>query len=213
MSRLLHVIANPKPEEESISRRLSAQFFHHRRLLRSEESMEVLDLYVEDVPLLDAMTADLLTNPARAVPSSAEELPPSWSLAASDRFTAQFLRADRLVITAPLWNFGPPAILKAWIDLIVRQGQTFAFTPEGIRPLAPGKKLLIIGSRGGVYSGDSPLKDYEFLDTYLRALFGFLGVESVESVWAEGTTYPNRPETIESLQRALRRVSELAESF
>lgn len=231
MARLLHVIANPKPEEESVSRRLATHFFRHRHHAHPDEAIETLDLYLEDVPLLDAVTAKILGGhpdrpnaPAPSggdddvasdpdAPSPADSPPPSWALAASDRYAAQFIRSDRIVITTPFWNFGPPAILKAWIDLIVREGQTFAFTDSGVSPLSPGKRILLIGARGGVYGGDSPLRSFDFLSPYLQGLFGFLGAEFLESVWAEGTTHPESREATDSLKAARGRLQELARTF
>lgn len=236
MARLLHVIANPKPEEESASRRLAAHFFRHRHHAHPDEAIETLDLYLEDVPLLDAVAAKILGGPPDRpgapasghgnatrrgdgvacdpdAPSPADSPPPSWALAASDRYAAQFIRSDRIVITTPFWNFGPPAILKAWIDLIVREGQTFAFADSGVCPLSPGKRILVIGARGGVYGGDSPLRSFDFLSPYLQGLFGFLGAEFLESVWAEGTTHPESREATDSLKASRIRLQELARTF
>jgi FMN-dependent NADH-azoreductase len=220
MSSLLHVIANPKLQETSASRQLAAHFFRCRRSFHPEESLETLDLYCEDVPWLDAYTAQLFTvDGVETSPSpfsgalKDEEAPLSWAFQASDRYVEQFLRCERVVLTLPLWNFGPPAILKAWIDLIVRAGKTFEHTPEGITPLATGKRMLLLGARGGVYSGDSPLRPYELLEPYLRTLFGVLGVEIVEAVWAEGTRHPENPETRVSIDQARQRLTHLAESF
>jgi len=215
MARLLHVIANPKPDDASVSRRLATHFFRHRQHAHPHEATETLDLYVEDVPMLDAVTAAILAErPGHPdTPQADTEPPPSWALAASDRYTAQFLRVDRVVITTPMWNFGPPAILKAWIDLIVRQGRTFAFTDSGIEPLAPGKRMLLIGARGGVYGEESPLRSFEFLESYLRGLFGLLGVEVFEAVWAENTSLPDSAEARRSFESARDRLLELAQSF
>lgn len=220
MSSLLHVIANPKLQETSASRQLAAHFFRCRRGFHPEETLETLDLYCEDIPWLDAFTAQLFTvDGVETSPGpfpetlEGEGAPLSWAFQASDRYSAQFLRCERVVLTVPLWNFGPPAILKAWIDLIVRRGRTFDYTPEGILPLATGKRMLLIGARGGVYSGDSPLRPCELLEPYLRTLFGVLGVEIVQAVWAEGTRHPESPETRISIDQARQRLTHLAESF
>jgi FMN-dependent NADH-azoreductase len=230
MARLLHVIANPKSEEESVSRRLATHFFRLRHHVHPDEAIETLDLYLEDVPVLDAVTAKILGGhpdypgaPASGdgdeatfapeAPSPADSPPPSWALAASDRYAAQFIRSDRIAITTPFWNFGPPAILKAWIDLIVREGRTFEFTGSGVSPLSPGKRILVIGARGGVYGGDSPLRSFDFLSPYLQGLFGFLGAEFLECVWAEGTTHPESREATDSLKAARLRLQELARTF
>ncbi len=215
MSRLLHVIANPKPDDDSVSRQLATHFFRLRHAACPEEALETLDLYIEDVPLLDAVALRVLTEPPAnpsQTPNPADR-PNSWALSASDRYTAQYLRADRIVITLPMWNFGPPAILKAWVDLIVRLGHTFEFTDDGIRSLAQGKRMLVIGARGGTYSGKSPLRELDFVEPWLRGLFQNLGVEQFEAVWAEGTSAPEAPASRESLLLARQHLEQLAETF
>jgi FMN-dependent NADH-azoreductase len=94
-----------------------------------------------------------------------------------------FLAADVIVIGAPMYNFSIPSQLKAWIDRITVAGKTFRYTESGPKGLAGGKKVIVAISRGGVYGPQAP---GEFAESYLRFLFGFLGVESVSFVRAEG---------------------------
>lgn len=95
----------------------------------------------------------------------------------------QFLAADTVVIGAPMYNFGIPSQLKAWIDRITIAGKTFRYTPEG-RPegLAGDKRVIVAISRGGFYDvGDA----MEHVETYLRDVLGFLGIIP-EFVHADG---------------------------
>lgn len=98
----------------------------------------------------------------------------------------EFLAADTVVIGAPMYNFGIPSSLKAWIDRIAIAGKTFRYTADGPEGLAGGKKIIVVSSRGGVYSGGSPFAPADFQEPYLRQVFGFLGVTDVEFVRAEG---------------------------
>jgi FMN-dependent NADH-azoreductase len=95
----------------------------------------------------------------------------------------QFLAAEVIVIGAPIYNFSIPSQLKAWIDRIAVAGRTFRYTAEGPEGLARGKKVIVALTRGGVHT---PGTAGEFGESYLRFLFGFLGVEDVSFVRAQG---------------------------
>ena len=97
----------------------------------------------------------------------------------------EFLAADMVVIGAPMYNFTLPSQLKAWIDRILVAGRTFRYTPEGPEGLAGGKRVIIALARGGFYEQGSAL---EHLETYLRGVFGFIGIEP-EFVHADGINY------------------------
>jgi FMN-dependent NADH-azoreductase len=97
----------------------------------------------------------------------------------------EFLAADTVVIGAPMYNFTLPTQLKTWIDRILVAGKTFRYTETGPEGLAVGKRVIIGLARGGVYSGGSPAAALEHLETYLRGVFNFIGIEP-EFVIAEG---------------------------
>jgi FMN-dependent NADH-azoreductase len=97
----------------------------------------------------------------------------------------EFLAADTVVIGAPMYNFSLPTQLKAWIDRILIAGRTFRYTENGPEGLAKGKRVIIALARGGIYSGASPAAALEHLETYLRGVFNFIGIEP-EFVLAEG---------------------------
>jgi len=95
----------------------------------------------------------------------------------------QFLAADVLVIGAPIYNFSIPSQLKSWIDRISVAGKTFRYTANGPEGLAGGRQVIVAMTRGGVRGADGR---GEFGESYLRFLFGFLGIEDVRFVHAEG---------------------------
>ena len=97
----------------------------------------------------------------------------------------EFLAAEMVVIGAPMYNFTLPTQLKAWIDRIVVAGRTFSYTENGPEGLAKGKRVIIALARGGIYDAGSPAAALEHLETYLRGVFNFIGVEP-EFVVAEG---------------------------
>ena len=97
----------------------------------------------------------------------------------------EFLAGDTVVIGAPMYNFTLPTQLKAWIDRIVIAGRTFQYGANGPEGLAKGKRVIIALARGGIYSEGSPASALEHLETYLRGVFNFIGIEP-EFVVAEG---------------------------
>jgi len=97
----------------------------------------------------------------------------------------EFLAADTIVIGAPMYNFTLPTQLKAWIDRIVIAGTTFRYTENGPEGLAKGRRVIIALARGGFYNESSPAAALEHLETYLRGVFNFIGIEP-EFVAADG---------------------------
>jgi FMN-dependent NADH-azoreductase len=97
----------------------------------------------------------------------------------------EFLAADTVVIGAPMYNFTLPTQLKSWLDRILVAGRTFRYTEQGPEGLARGKRVIVAVSRGGFYEEGNAL---EHLETYLRGVFGFIGIEP-EFVHADGINF------------------------
>ena len=103
--------------------------------------------------------------------------------ARSARAMDDFLAADVVVLGAPMYNFGIPSQLKAWIDRVAVAGKTFRYTAEGPQGLAGGRKVIVAATYGGLHPAES---GRNFVEPYLRQVFGFLGIDDVEFVTAEG---------------------------
>ena len=97
----------------------------------------------------------------------------------------EFLASDTVVIGAPMYNFTLPTQLKAWLDRILVAGKTFRYTENGPEGLAGGKRVIIALARGGIYDAGSPAAAIEHLESYLRGVFNFIGIE-LEFVAADG---------------------------
>ena len=97
----------------------------------------------------------------------------------------EFLTADIVVIGAPMYNFTLPTQLKAWIDRLAIAGTTFRYTENGPEGLVKGKRVIVALARGGFYGEGTPAVALEHLETYLRGVFNFIGVEP-EFVAADG---------------------------
>ena len=97
----------------------------------------------------------------------------------------EFVAAETVVIGAPMYNFTLPSQLKAWIDRILVAGKTFRYTEGGPEGLATGKRVIVALARGGFYDAGSPAASLEHLETYLRGVFNFIGIDP-EFVAADG---------------------------
>ena len=97
----------------------------------------------------------------------------------------EFLAADTIVVGAPMYNFTVPSQLKAWIDRVLVAGTTFRYTAEGPLGLAGGKRVIVAVSRGGFYDDSNAM---EHVETYLRGVFGFIGI-TPEFIHADGINY------------------------
>ena len=120
---------------------------------------------------------------AQGAPAPAELGP---DLAASAAALDEFLAADIVVIGAPMYNFTIPSQLKAWIDRVLVAGKTFKYDANGPQGLAGAKRVIVAISRGGSYGAGSPAAALEHLETYLRGVFGFIGIQTPEFSIADG---------------------------
>jgi FMN-dependent NADH-azoreductase len=107
-------------------------------------------------------------------------------VAATNVALDEFLAADIVVIGAPMYNFGIPSQLKAWIDCLAAPGKTFRYTATGVEGLAGSKKVIVASSRGGFYSASSPMAFMDHQETFLAGFFGFIGITDITFVRAEG---------------------------
>ena len=107
-------------------------------------------------------------------------------IAAGQAVLEEFLAADIVVIGAPMYNFTIPSQLKAWIDRVLVAGKTFKYGAQGVEGLAGNKRVIVAVSRGGYYGPGTPMAALEHLETYLRSVFGFIGIKNPEFISADG---------------------------
>ena len=99
-----------------------------------------------------------------------------------------FKSAAAYVVSAPMWNFGIPYRLKAYIDVIAQPGLTFSFSPQtGYTGLVTGRPLVLVLARGGAYGSGTGGEAYDHQAPYLRTSFGFLGFTNLRTVLVEPT--------------------------
>ena len=158
-------------------------------------SAAIVDRLQKATPDLNVTYRDLTTTPlahlsgshlAAAQGAVPEAVALQQDLAAGQTVLEEFLAADIVVIGAPMYNFTIPSQLKAWIDRILVAGKTFKYSAQGVEGLAGNKRVIVAISRGGFYGAGTPAAVGEHLETYLRWVFGFIGVKNPEFISADG---------------------------
>jgi FMN-dependent NADH-azoreductase len=186
----------------SASRQLSAAIVG--QLTKATPGLDVAyrDLVAEPLPHL---SGELFAARQGAVPESPAI---QKDIAASQAVLDEFLGADIVIIGAPMYNFGIPSQLKAWIDRIAVAGKTFRYGAAGPEGLSGNKRVIIAISRGGLYGPGMPAAAFEHVESYLRGVFGFIGVTDLEIVVAEGLAIgPEQRE--KSMRGAIQVITEL----
>ena len=145
-----------------------------------ELTARIVNRFRSEMPGLNVSYRDLAANPLEHL--QAAELA---TLTGGEDVT-QFLAADVVVMGAPMYNFTISSQLKAWIDRVIVAGKTFVYTQTGAAGLAGGKRMIVAMTRGGMYAGDSPYAFAEHAQSYIQAIFGFIGVRDIEFIVAEG---------------------------
>ncbi|MVW76199.1 FMN-dependent NADH-azoreductase [Pseudomonas xionganensis] len=176
MSQIL-VIESSARKQGSVSRQLTEQFIAHWQAAHPGDQIKVRDLAVDQVPHLDGNLLGGWMTPAEQQ-SEAERA----ALALSNTLTDELLAADVLVLAAPMYNFAIPSTLKAWLDHVLRAGVTFKYGEQGPEGLLQGKRAFVLTARGGVYAGTG----LDHQEPYLRQALGFIGIEDVQFIHAEG---------------------------
>lgn len=178
MTTLLAIEVSPRLAY-SASRKLTAQFIKTWNAGHPGSSVVVRDLMKTHLPFVD-----LPWIGGAYTPSEKHSPEMTAAIKVSDDLIAELKAADHIVIGTPMYNFSIPAVLKAYIDLIVRVGVTFTQSYEG---LLTGKKATILLAAGGNYAPGAPAETYNVAGSYLRQILGFIGITDVTVVLAGQT--------------------------
>jgi FMN-dependent NADH-azoreductase len=176
MPNILHITASIRSDTESVSRNLGKRIVDGLAA-KTGASVTTRDLAANDIPYVSAARFGANLTPAEARTPEQAEL-----AAIADTLIAELQAADTIVIASPIYNFGPPASLKAWADLVARAGTTFQYTATGPEGLLKGKKAYLAIASGGTPVGS----DFDFMSRWLTFFLGFLGINDIEMVYADG---------------------------
>jgi FMN-dependent NADH-azoreductase len=178
---LLHIDSSPL-YGGSISRELTGAFVKQWKASHPNGKVVELDLTASSIPPIDAAWVGAVYTPEASLTPEQKK-----QLALSDRLIAELLEADEYVIGVPMHNFGVPSVLKLWIDQIARVGKTFSYEGGAPKGLIVGKKATFIVATGGIYDAQTQMASFNFVEPYLRSLFGFLGLADITFLTAGGT--------------------------
>lgn len=177
MSQLLVVETSPRGDD-SISRHLTRRFVAEWKATHPDGQIVDRDLMESNLPFVNAPWLQAYFTPPEQQSTEMQA-----ELALSDALVAELLAADHLVIATPVYNYNVPAVLKAWVDHIVRKGVTLGMDGSG---LVTSKKATVLIASGGVYTEGSPIRDRDIATQYLRLILGVIGITDVTFIAGGG---------------------------
>ncbi|WZB61988.1 NAD(P)H-dependent oxidoreductase [Achromobacter xylosoxidans] len=168
--------------QNSVSRQLSADVVKHITTNDPTVSVQYRDMAGDPIPHLSGAYLAAARGAAGEHDGALQH-----DLALSSDVLEEFLAADIVVVGVALYNFTISSQLKAWVDRIAVAGKTFRYTEAGSVGLAGDKKVVLAVARGGLLQpGLAGYAAVEHAETYMRAIFGFVGVTDLQTVIAEG---------------------------
>ncbi|RNJ63354.1 MAG: FMN-dependent NADH-azoreductase [Porphyrobacter sp. IPPAS B-1204] len=191
MSNILYITASIRSDSESVSRGLGQRIVDGLAA-KTGASVITRDLAANDLPYVSAERFAANLTPAADRTAEQAEL-----AAIADTLIAELEAADTIVIASPVYNFAAPATLKAWADLVARNGTTFRYTATGPEGLLTGKKAYLAIASGGTPMGS----DIDFMSRWLTFFLGFIGITDVEMVAADGIMGEGGEEKIAAAQK------------
>ncbi len=178
MKKLLVIQVSPR-FDYSVSRKLTNKFVEDWQSTHSGGNVVVRDLMQTELPWVDLPWIGGAFTPAE---QHSEEM--KKAIQVSDDLIAELKTADEIVIGTPMYNFSIPAILKAYIDHVVRMGVTVTMSYEG---LLTGKKATVILASGSDFGPGTKYESANVASPYLKQILGFIGIHDVTIVQAGGT--------------------------
>jgi FMN-dependent NADH-azoreductase len=188
MPTLLHIDSSPL-YGRSVSRQLSAEFVAQWQAAHPDGRVIERDLNATAIPPISGEWVGAVFTPEQARTADQKR-----ALELSDELLAELDQADELVVGVPMHNFSIPSVLKLWIDQITRVGRTFSYVEGVPKGLILGKKATFILATGAKYDAQTQMASYNFVEPYLRTLFGFLGLTETSFLTAGGTSALNHGE-------------------
>lgn len=185
MHTLLHIDSSPL-YGRSVSRQLTHAFVTQWKSSHPNGTVVDRDLNSTSIPPVTGEWVGAAYTPEETRTTQQKKV-----LALSDTLFAELEQADEYVFGVPMHNFGVPSVLKLWIDQIARVGKAFSYADGTPKGLIKGKKATFIIATGGIYDPQTQMASFNFVEPYLRSVFGFLGVTDVTFLTTGGTAALN----------------------
>jgi FMN-dependent NADH-azoreductase len=201
MKKILSIVSSIKGEQ-SFSIKLSNAIIDRLGEVYPDSVVNVRDLTQEPLPHLEWAQFSSFHTPKEARTEEQNK-----AVALSDKAVKELFDNDIIIIGVPMYNFGIPSTLKAWVDHIARAGETFSYSEAGPKGLIVGKKVYLAIASGGIYS-DGPMKAYDSTESYMRSVLGFLGMTDVTTFRVEGVMMPDLAKI--ALPKVVEKIDEFA---
>lgn len=206
---VLHICANPRPVEESVSKQLATAFFGKLLETNPDVTLNNVDLYEQPPPYVSLEAYNRVMKPYLQPgyqPTAKEEKAVQYAFAQGELFR----QADVLVLTLPLWGGSCPAIMKGWLDQVIAPGIAFEPGADGPKPLHQLRKVILLVSSGDVYKEGDPR---DGLMPMINGIFGYIGVTDIEVAWADGQDALLHGDGADRKATAMEAAQELAEDI
>ncbi len=184
MKKILVIEASPNGES-SVSKKGTKLLLNKLGLVHTNVEIKTRDLNLNPIPHLTGEAIQAFFTP----PENRTDALKS-AIVLSDLLTDELLWADEIVLSVPMWNFGVPSVVKAWIDHVSRAGRTFSFTESGLVGLAAGRRVHLVVASGSVFSSGN-FAAFDMLVPYVKTFFGFIGITDVNVFRIEGVNDPS----------------------
>src|SRR3982074_3212290 len=190
---LLHIDSSIQGDR-SVSRKLTARAADAWRAAHPGGTVTYRDLGSNPVPHLDAVT-----GPARLVPAEQPTPAQAASWALTEELVNEIKEADTILLGLPLYNYGAPSSVKAWVDHLIAPGLSLA--PHTHAPLLGGRAFLVRASRGGGYAEGTPRHGWDHAQPWLPHAISLTGLQP-RFITAELTLAHTNPAMAELIQLA-----------
>ncbi|WP_163875257.1 FMN-dependent NADH-azoreductase [Paenibacillus favisporus] len=206
MANILFIKANDR--DQSISLKLYDAFVNAYLSKNPNDHITEIDLFEAELPYYNGEMYSGIIKLANDGELTAEE---QNAVNIANRYTDQFLAADKVVIAFPLWNFTIPAQLLTYLSYLSQPRKTFNYTSQGPVGLQSAKKVVLLNARGSVYS-EGPLAQKEMSVNYVKSMLGFWGITTIETVIIEGhNQFQDRAQQI--IETGLAEAAKVASGF
>ncbi|MBU6454319.1 MAG: NAD(P)H-dependent oxidoreductase [Cyanobacteria bacterium REEB67] len=179
MTQILHVDSSSR-SSTSVTRQLSRQLVNVLQKAHPQASLVERDLIDEQPHFVSELDISAVYTPAEQRSDAQNK---AWDAINGPLQT--FIDSDIYVFGVPMYNFSVPAVFKAFIDRSVIAGRTFAYSADGLKPLLQNKKAYVVTASGGDYELPGA-KAMDFVEPYLRAVFGFIGIGDITFIKVPG---------------------------
>ena len=208
---LLYIQSSPRGRR-SVSIAVADAFLQAYRQVSHQLTVDTLNVWEENLPEFDQEAIG-----AKYKGISKEPMDPAEAAVWEKirELAARIRRADRIVLGVPMWNFAYPYKLKQLIDLACQRNMLFTYDGTEYGPLLKTPRALVVYARGGTYAEDSPTpaSRFDHQKGYIDFWLKFIGVEQVQTLVVEGTTWPGKEQREESIARGLEEARTLAADF